>query len=108
MFIFKAAKTFFLSRHLCFLSSLRRFVLCLQYPPWRPQVRISFRTCFRQTSAVERWLVKNFHVIKLLVSFFSVDDSMKKTFFEMALAIKVPQTIRLVTYFCNSALQESN
>lgn len=57
---------------------------------------------------VERWLVKNFHVIKLLVSFFNVEDSMKKAFFEMALAIKVPHTIRLVTYFCNSALQESN
>lgn len=108
MFIYKAVKSFFLSRHFCFLSSLRRFVLCLQYPPWRPRVRIRFRTCFRQTSAVERWLVKNFHVIKRLVSFFSVDDSMKKAFFEIALAIKVPHTIRLVTYFFNSALQESN
>ena len=33
---------------------------------------------------------------------------MKKAFFEMALAIKVPHTIRLVTYIWNSALQESN
>lgn len=108
MFIFKAVKSFFYLVISVFLSSLRRFVLCLQYPLWRPQVRIRFRTCFRQTSAVERWLVKNFHVIKLLVSFFSVDDSMKKAFFEMALAIKVSHTIRIVTYFCNSALQESN
>lgn len=101
-------KLFFLISSFLFFIKFKAFVLCLQYPPWRLQVRISFRTCFRQTSAVERWLVKNFHVIKLLVSFFSVDDSMKKAFFEMALAIKVPHTIRLVTYFCNSALQESN
>lgn len=105
---FKAVKNFFYLVISVFLSSLRRFVLYLQYLPRRPQVRISFRTCFRQTSAVERWLVKNFHVIKLLVSFSSVDDSVKKAFFEMALAIKVPHTIRLVTYFFNSALQESN
>lgn len=101
----QSSQKFFLSRHFCFFIKFKAFCFV---PAISSMVRIRFRTCFRQTSAVERWLVKNFHVIKLLVSFFSVDDSMKKAFFEMALAIKVPHTIRLVTYFCNSALQESN